>query len=313
MKVFIFISGGAFKAVALFSALNRLITRYKVTPTVLGGVSSGAIASFVYATKNIDKGLDLSRNVRVKNIFKRRPSSIISIFKILLGIILIKTKIISKEKIKRKYNYMSPMTGLKKLLKETVSPEEFYSFQNTSSSPDVFILAVNADTKQKKLWNLKNINISYEKAIDIVIASCSIAAICPAIEIDGEYYYDGGHRDHSPGRAILDLYTFTKKEQIEIITIFSRPEEEIEINDKWQETIFDVFLHFILETFNIEVSLNDYERENDFAKYRPNVTYKPIFIEKFLNSMYDDDPHRLEKGNMLGKIAVDKYYGKTSK
>lgn len=289
----LFLSGGQTKFVALVSAANELISKKKYKPKLLAGVSSGAIASVMIALGKIEEAGNIGVNLTLKNIFSCPPitksgkPTISAIFNVIKG-----------------KNYLSEMDNLEKLLEHFMNEDDWDEYRTNPNSIDVYVVAVNASTKARKGWNLKELDhITARKA---VLASATMPLVAPAVEIDGEFYYDGGVRDHSPGPYVLEHTKYGSK-ITELVSVYSRPENYVlPISDSWKKNMFSLMFDFILPTYSIEVSKNDYEFENYFSTGK--IDYKAIFIEPFTKFYFDTSRKAMMKGWEYGVMAVKKYF-----
>ena len=290
----LFISGGSTKFIALLSAVKEL-NEQDFRPDILAGVSSGAIVSLVYACDVMKEAINIGLNLSMDTIFSQCPFTS-------------KGKITGSAiwNIIRGKTYLGKMGNLEKAIRSIVTKEKFESYQNNPEAPHVIVLAVNASNKTRKIWYLKQ--CKYELAIKAVMASSSIPLVCTPVEIDGQFYYDGGLRDHTPGNYVLER-TKLGSMLTKVVTVFSRPEQLDDVpNNSWNRDILTVFNDLVMPTMNYEISKNDHFQEERLCVER-KIMYRPVFIERFVEHLYDVNNERMKLGYRLGKKAVEKYYG----
>ena len=292
-----FFSGGATKFVALIGAFKRLL-QLKKKPDLVGGVSAGAILCWLFIHDNIDAGIKVGLRMKLKTIFSSSPFNnkggltLAAIARLVGGLI-----------VPNRWNYLGKMGNLEKLLRQYGSHESFRRYVENPNSPDAYVVAVNARTSARKGWNLKE--LSYEKAIKAIMASSTIAGVAPAVEIDGEYYYDGGHRDHSPGPWILK---YASKGLDEVVSVYTRPDDyKLPEKNEWRKNLIALYMNFVIPTYNIEVSKND-EYVEQKECYEKEIDLEQIFIKPFAKWIFDVSPASLLRGYQYGQDAVTKQY-----
>ena len=294
----LFMSGGATKFVSIVAAARTLQEDFDYKPDVIAGVSSGSISGLIMACNLLDVGIEIGKELTLDTIFDKCPFN--DKGNITLGAIV---------RLLRGKNYIGKMGNLEKLIKAVVTRDIFEAYQNDDKSPEVAVMAVNATSRARQIWWLKRLD--YNKAIKAVMASSSIPGMAPPVEIDGQYYYDGGLRDHSPGNYILDKTDYGGWIK-EAVTIFSRPEDyKTPASTSWKKNVATVFMDLVFPVMNMEISKNDEFVENTISIAR-GIRYRPIFIDPFANSLFDVNSERMEQGYQNGVKAVGKYYGYTN-
>lgn len=288
----LFLSGGSTKFISLVSACYSL-EKAGYHPDYICGTSAGSITAIMMATNNLDAATEIGLELRMEDMFSECPFttngglSLAGYKNILLG-----------------RNYLGKMGSLEYLLKYYLNEQTYSAYIESNNLPDVYVIAVNAKTKRRKIWNLKSIR-DRDLAVKVIMASSSIPLVCPPIEIEGEYYYDGGIRDHSPGPYMLER---TGIKFDEIVSVYTRPEKyTVQESHTWSKNLITVFTDFLMPTMNIEISKNDEQIERYECEKR-GIKYTPIFIEPFLTSLFDVNPDRLRNGYVNGVKAVDKYF-----
>lgn len=296
MKRLINISGGAIKYIGLIACLRELV-KEGVRPTVLTGVSSGAIISFCYVCGKLEQAFKIGeRTDDIRVIFSKKndPTRKWNIIRnILLG-----------------RNYLGIMDNLEKNIRAIVSPDDFYMYKHGKQTIDCFILSVNEDDGSEVLVNLKDLD--YDQAIDHVIGSSSISptTIARSTVLRGRKInlIDGGHRDHSAGGNVLELDLM---EFDECLTIWSRDKPSRYVGERLKDlsTFFKRLINSVIPTFVKEVSMNDEEKEDVLCAMRA-IEYYPIYLKKFHSSTYKISKEEIKKGIQIGVTAARKYIQK---
>ncbi len=97
---------------------------------------------------------------------------------------------------------------LKDILNELIDFEELHRYNRKK----LYICATNVKTNRAKIFGNKEINV------DAVLASTCLPLLFQAVEIDGEYYWDGGYMGNPP---IFPLIENTKVHDIVLVKINS--------------------------------------------------------------------------------------------
>lgn len=290
----LFLSGGQTKFIAIIAAAAHLRHQYGYNPDYIFGTSSGAISAALLGMNLEKEGIQIGRKLKMSDIFDKRAFN--NNGKVTFSAI---TRIL------RGKNYLGTMGNLEKMLRKIITEHKFESYRFSLKTPEIGVLAVNASTKERKMFYLKKLD--YDTMIKAIMASCSMPIVCPAVEIGGQNYYDGGVRDHSPGPFVLEktLYVHSIKEAV---TVYSRPENyQVPDSQDWSKNIFKTFMEFMLPTMTIEISKNDASREKEITQKKA-IKYTPVYIDSFNEHMFDVNNSNLEKGLLEGIKAVDKYY-----
>lgn len=295
----LFLSGGAFKLVSLVSASIDLIHVRKYKPQLLAGSSSGAITALMVCVNKLQLAEDISIKIKVKDVFDRKPFN--EDGDITFGAVLR----FFRGFVTKRHNYLGTIGNLDKLLRKHVTKEEFTKYQQSTDTPIALVFAIDANTKQRKIWNLKEVN--YDIAIKAVLASSSIAGIMPAVEINGSHYYDGGYRDHNPGGYLLAETEYGDKIK-SFVSVYTRPQKHsVKYSTKWRNNFITALLDFSLSALNMEVSKGD-EYMEFIQKGDKKIKGYQIFIEPFLDWGFDTNKEHLQQGKINAIKAVEKYY-----
>lgn len=287
MKKLIDGSGGSTKIVGIATVWEKEVLQ-NGQPDFYSGVSASSILALPFAVGKIQQVMELMSKFDSKTIFDNRP-----IYD--NGIPTpnaIKNLIIGRE-------YLGTMGNLEKELKKLISKSEYEAYKK-SNNPTAIIMATRFMDNKKCFFDLKNDDISYEDAINCIIASSSIAGIVPPVKIMTNYYYDGGYRDHSIGAYVMKEYGIT-----EMISVFSRPYylkgNNFVFGEKDSDKPKNVkeALAWGWSSHISEVSLNDEQEQVKIADEK-NIKLKQYFLPNVLKSLYDTDRKRL---NTLMSIA----------
>ncbi len=140
-------------------------------------------------------------------------------------------------------NVMSPyqfnplnINPLRAILLELVD----FDYLKSCDQTQLFLCATNVKTSRAKVFHLK------EMSVDAVLASACIPFMFQAVEIDGEFYWDGGFMGNPPIFPLID-YTETNDiliVQINPIIIDKVPQSAVEIRDRVNELSFNASLMF---------------------------------------------------------------------
>lgn len=83
---------------------------------------------------------------------------------------------------------------LRAVLKEMLDPSAFAR----ADAPELIVAATNVRTGEARLFQ------GAEVSIDALLASACLPQLFPAVEIDGEGYWDGGYSSNPPVRALVE-------------------------------------------------------------------------------------------------------------
>jgi hypothetical protein len=281
------LSGGATKFAGLVSCAKGLIdSGFK--PTHIVGVSAGALATLPIALGIEDLAIKIGNNIELKQLFSSLPVK--DNGKLTLGAIC--RLLIGKKSL-----------GVQKtdVLVKSIITEDIFNRYKSGDYAECYLLAVNFSSGGRELFRVKDLN--YDQYLLAVSASSHIPMVSQPVEINGEFYFDGGIRDHNPG-----YYALTKIDAIfkEVVSIYSRPKIEESYDDNWKESFFNIFSRTI-DIMNIEISKTDELLELEYCE-KNNIKLKQLFLPKVLTSLFDTDKNRLlelsKKSYELGKLIV---------
>ncbi len=289
-------SGGGLKIRGIAEVWNREVEKNGM-PNIFSGVSASSILTLPFAVGKKDEVLKLVENVSFKTIFSKRPifnnnfPTPYAIKNILLG-----------------KHYIGEMGNLYKNLSKIVTLDDYLDYIS-SDKPICLVMATRYSDNKKVVFDLKNDNLTYHEALNCIIASSSIAGIVPPIEIKGEFYYDGGYRDHTIGAYVLKNYDITN-----FVSVFSRPyylsrkddnlnEREYAFNLGGNEPPKNIIeaISWGWDSHMSEVSLGDEIEQREICK-KKGVSIKQYFLPNVLKGIFDTKKERLDKLADLGRV-----------
>ena len=198
-----------------------------------------------------------------------------------------------------------PSLGTQNNLRLTVSKliteDDFDKYIN-GKYPKVYIGVTNFNSGEFELINV--LDLDYEDYLDYVIASASIPFAVEAVEINGDFYFDGGVLHHTCATEVIRKF---KSKITHCITVFSRPRN--------MDLSYDVFNQIDITQVakqyeNISTayaSLTDQIVEKELCtQYK--IKNIQVFCPSVLKSLYDVDPIRLKELYIRSYNIEDKKY-----
>lgn len=183
----------------------------------------------------------------------------------------------------------------RKLIASIITQDKFRAYRADTNAPRVYILTVNIETGERKIWDWKT--LTYQKAIDVLEASARMQGISAPLELDGQLHWDGGQFDHSPAHLLVGEKTST------LVSIYSRPYQWNPKDKilKGKSSITQLFR--MIELDNIEKSRNDEAREVEKCNLY-GVNRFAIYTERHLAHSFDmDEENQLRAINSAIKSA----------
>lgn len=294
-KKIVSFSGGAIKINALIESLNELLLS-GVRPDLMAGVSSGSLVTLSYVTGNLSDVTEfIKRNLGLRVIFSKWNSPVTPECK--PNLLSIVPKLIQGK------SYIGKMDNLEKNIKKLISKESFDNYVKSKDAIDAYVVATNARTRRLKYWNLKD--LSYEKAVKVVIASSSIATQTNPIEIDGEIYLDGGHKSHNAASYIIKEKKINNID--ELISVYSIDEPNLFLGEEKKYNSITNAFEFLFDCGFEETTISDQLQEQDLSQ-DIGFDYYPIYIKKFNDSAYTITDEARKQGFIEGRNAVKKWY-----
>jgi len=270
MKHLGFSVGGTRIAGLLGSAIAIKESGYK--PSVLSGNSAGSIVALLYAMDLLEEGKEIMNNFNSKVLFSLKPFSFLGIV-YGIGRAVLGKKSINKMK-------------LKALINKVIIKSEFERYKFDKNSSPVYVGAVSIKDGSKVVWNIKN--YSYDQAMNMILASCSIPGLTEPVFINNNYYVDGGLRDFIVSNDLYDMLVIN-----ESITVYSKPFDDVILDGKKKLN----FTSIVANTFDIlmtEIAKEDQVQEIRNC-IRLNIKLRQIFLPSILKGIFDDDPTRLKE------------------
>jgi len=172
----------------------------------------------------------------------------------------------------------------------------------------VMVGATNALTSARRVFANK------ELSIDAVTASACLPLMFPAVEIDGEPYWDGGYTGNP---AMMELFRSLQKEEFDLIFVridpiahADAPHTVREINDRITDVIFNSTLMLELGFFAgilklVEEGVLDRER---FGKVRFHGIEASDMMEQMSGSKLNNSMALLEYLFGLGRKTADEWW-----
>jgi predicted patatin/cPLA2 family phospholipase len=277
-EIILSLSGGATKFIGILSAAQTVL-ELGLKPTIILGVSSGALAALPLVLGYYDQAKETGLNITLDSFFKKKPvnakgkQTLNAMMRFVIG-----------------HNSLG-VQDARKLLADIVSQSDFEHYKVNKKYPTIIVSAVNYDNGKRELFNLKTLD--YIDALNAIEASSRVPIITQQMEINGSGYYDGGVCDHNLAGYFIDNSSDLNMK--ELVSIFSRPEDFTvnELNTKWRNNLFTT-IERTLEIMNIEISKNDERLEKSLSKER-DFKLTQIFLPKVMESLYDTDKTRLTK------------------
>jgi predicted acylesterase/phospholipase RssA len=284
------ISGGSTKIAGLAGAIDSLVNKFKYKPDVIVGTSAGSILSLPIALgywaliKRVTTNFTLDQIFSVSPVNKKGEISLIGKLRVLFG-----------------KNSLGKQDNLIKTLRGLITEKDFNKYLR-GDYPTIYIGMVNFNTGSRKYQNIKE--CTYEEYLNCVMASTSIPYAVEPVFIKGEYYFDGGTRDHIGSHWVMENIDGIT----ENVSVFSRPENFSSLLDtSWKpKNIFSVFERD-QDIRVLEISKKDEKLEKLIAEDK-NIKHTAIFIPKVLNGLYDTNKDGIKKLYREGYKSTTKYY-----
>lgn len=275
MSKALFISGGGTKIPFLGASASRLITEYDYNFNTIVGVSAGAILSLPLAMGLHEEMKDMVISQTDKSIFKYSPNT-------WLGKVVATLNVLSGK------GYLLNDSRLAESIKSVVTKERFNKYKYNRKMATCYVVVVDIETGEELLVNLKT--LSYDQAIEYVLASSSIPVYVGPRKINDRYLYDGGMRSH------IGSYLYLKENGDnvkECVSIFSRA-NDLETykweypKKKWFSFNILKVLSRTIEIMNIEISKSD-EYKADYYCDERGIKHHKIFAPfKLSNNPYEN-------------------------
>lgn len=279
-------SGAATKAAALASHGRIILNKEGYRPRIITGVSSGALVILPMLLQKHSALEKYTTSLTLESIFDKVPVNDEGKVTPIAALRAISS------------GSLGSMNNLVKMLTEIVTESEYNKLMSHLGTPSCYVGVTNATKDKFEMVKLND--ISYQNAIEFILASCSIPIFCPPIKIGNYYYYDGGVKNHICSTTILNKH---RGKISKSISVYSRP-----LNDTGIDWGFNgkYLGRNIIKTFDMmqrQISEHNQEAESDLAKlYRVNLDQR--FSPKVMKGLYDVDNARLRK--LYDEIIISK-------
>lgn len=284
-------SGAATKIVALVAHLENLI-RLRRKPNVMAGLSSGWFVVLCYALGKIELLKSTALNLQLNQIFGFIPVNKKG---------NIKTAAYIRGMIKGSFG---DSKGLEKLLRSTISEREWQRFLEVN---DVTLYCGVHNYSKNRFELIKMNDVSYEEMITYSVASANIPLYCDPIEINGDFYVDGGASEHNPLEKTLEALIGTHN-ITEVISVYAREEDPTVIPDYgFNGKYLGRNLSKLIDTQLTSMSLKNQKAEQRLQQlHRFDLTQ--IFSKSFIKGIYGVDKNQLNDTYLINKATPDNIY-----
>lgn len=269
MKVLSF-SGGATKIGALAAHGKNILKSYD--PDVMVGVSAGSLILLPMILNKHDEIKDLVTSLEFSDFFSKSPVN-------------------KKGKVTLPAYWRGITKGafgvmdLKPVLSKLVSESEFNSFKHGKIKAYAGVFNMTKNNFELILLN----SLSYEDFFLYVTASSTIPVYCNPVKIGDFFYYDGGLKYHNAAS-----YFISKNDVTELISVYSRPKHESEIDWGYDGKYLGRNLSKTIDSMINSISLLNENRESEICELKKiKLTHK--FSPNIMKGVYDIDHGRLSK------------------
>jgi NTE family protein len=190
---------------------------------------------------------------------------------------------------------------IKDILLELINFDEL-----KKSETQLFVSATNVKTCKPKVFNLA------EMSVDALLASACLPLMFKAVEINGEFYWDGGYMGNPPIYPLIDANNANDILIVQVNTVIIKevPKSIKEINDRINEISFNNSLmaemrmvYFKEKIFNIGYDLRGRLRKIHFHR----ISADDVLDDLTLSSKFNVAWHFLNDLRQRGRIAADKW------
>jgi len=196
---------------------------------------------------------------------------------------------------------------IKDILLELIDFEEL-----KKSDTQLFVSATNVKTCKPKVFNLT------EMSVDALLASSCLPLMFKAVEINGEFYWDGGYMGNPPIYPLIDVNNADDILiiQVNTININEVPKSIKDINDRINEISFNNSLmaemrmvYFKEKILNIGYDLRGRLRKIYFHR----ISADTILDDLTLSSKFNVAWHFLNDLRQRGRTVAEKWLAEESK
>jgi len=275
------LSGGATAISGLFGSAETIMKVRHYNPTVITGISAGALLAVPLAMGKYSEAKEMVLNFNLKTIFSKSPLRKNG-----------KLSLCALRNIIQGKHYLGEMGNLITTFERLITPEDWENFRH-GDFPDVYVGIVNFKYGSSTFANLKT--WSYKMAVEAIIASASIPVFTPGVMIGEWEYYDGGLRDHIISSQIIDKYSDIER----VVSIYSRPKDYHSVDMDATKNIISV-IERTIEIMNIEISKND-EYQEEHNCFHREIPLSKVYLPRVMKHMWDTNPERIQKLYDIGK------------
>lgn len=258
------ISGGGSKGAFAGGVAQYLLRNKNIKYDLFLGTSTGSLLIPHLALDKIEKIKEIFTNVKQSNVFNRCPFRIKKkngVFNISINHFNI---IISFLKRRKTFGESS---NLKKLIKKSITPEEFSELKN--GEEDIIVTVSNLSTNKVEYKSIKDFD--YDDFCDWIWISCNYIPFMSLVNKNGNDYGDGGFTSLVP---IMEAINRGATEVDVIILETETPETITEIGKNPFSLMLNLF-GIVLEQVQIkDIMIGKLAAENRDIKL--NLYYTPI-------------------------------------
>jgi NTE family protein len=244
-KVDLALQGGGTHGAFTWGVLDRLLEEERIEIEGISGTSAGAMNAVALAQGLAGGGAEAARELLAS--FWRQVSDAArfspiqrSVFDVMMGrwsLDLSPSFILSQHLTRTFSPYELNPLGINPL-RDIVAEAFDFEAINRAKQPKLFLSATNVRSGLPKVFRQPEITV------DTVMASACLPFLFPAVEIDGEAYWDGGYMGNPPLFPLIDE---TEARDIVVIQInpFTRneiPRSAYEIENRLNEITFNASL-----------------------------------------------------------------------
>lgn len=280
-------SGGSTKGVFIYEVWKRIVSTYKIAPSVYSVNSISSILVLPFILGKFDEIDEIFYNVKLRSIFGRSPY-----FKIPLIDSYLPTPRALFNALMGRIS-LGDMDNLRKSLESLVSEEEFYSIFK-GNDIKVYAATTKISDKSAVIWPIHTMR--YKDAIDAIMASASILPFVEPIKVYNEYYVDGGYRNHTCGHVVA------KQEKPSVlISVLSIPRDMEGLTGEPLCNIIDS-AEWVADVFSRNTSIDDQLDQDELLKCGDIGKLHRFYAPDVLEGYYDVDRDRLKKLGGAGKM-----------
>ena len=221
-KINIALQGGGSHGAFTWGVLDHLLKYEKLGFDGVSGTSAGAINAVALAAGLMENGQDGARE-KLKTIWEKihKAGSASSQAFYPMGFFHKQAHAVAKQAVEHFTKHMSPyefnpmdINPLRTLLEEEIDFERLRKF----SPVKLFIATTKVSSGQCRIFTTD------ELSVDVVLASTCLPTVFKAIEIEGEFYWDGGY---SSNPDLLNLIAHTKSCDTLLVQLAPQTKEDL--------------------------------------------------------------------------------------